>query len=226
MGDGGHGAGARHLEFKPEDLSFVPPQQFVQVTPPQNSSTIVLDAAVEFDVSFTWGIQLSTQNTSQPVNVLVPTSLSLIHNISFTASDMTYHRSSKQTVQPGTNAQLTFGTDVSLNQPLNGATGVNEQTPFTVDAGPANCLYSFSVYDSSWFSSMKAEVFSSGTTLHIPNMARFGAGLVQNRNYLWGVTRFEGFGSMNDFASWNSLKSIRGNRMWNYSDIRTFRYGQ
>lgn len=98
---------------------------------------------------------------------------------------------------PATALNIVLDTPPTLTTPPNAATNIDTNTNFTYSAGSGTGIYrlSFQAVGKSFY------VITQSTTTKIPNLNSFGLGIGSSLNYSWGVLKYNGITSMDEYVS-------------------------
>lgn len=172
------------------EINTNPPELEVSgsIMQPTGFSNVTSQLSLKASGGFLSGIPLSSVSNGVAFSYLVPGGLGNDLQLSLIA--VATGSSGKQStadlvVQPGsTNIQINLVNGSDLNTPANNSSGIDTNNIFTFTpvsgAGTYKALFSSGT--------RKFTVYSSSTSITIPNFAPFGVEIGNNQNYTWSVS--------------------------------------
>jgi hypothetical protein len=148
-------------------------------------------------------------NNMQTGNIVLPDIPALSYNIKFknyAASGNSLIFSEKWAyIQPGQNISMVHDKYLSLYQPVNYETNVNDNTKFIFDDITPSGIYVYVLIAISHHDFHTINIVTDKYPLEFKDFKTWGYNFRQNTDYFWGVKKYPGYKDINDFASSNIL---------------------
>lgn len=196
------------ITFTDYDISYNPPELYsefnIQLSPGFNRlySTVSL---IFPGMDNSSAIELPSNYNDPYGYIITPELLMVNYMVKFTnyASVGNYQISSKMWVYaaPGENISMNHIKSISLQQPPNEATNVNDNTEFTFIDNEPGGIYVFKILPSPLSEYHSVDVITDKYPITLRDFKTWGNQFKPNTTYRWGVVKYPGYKSIDDFVS-------------------------